>query len=244
MAPTGLEAQLNDLRERHRALKAQVDASGGHDEAAYAEMKAVYQEYLRVKKQLDAQKAGGNEPGPRGMMPVMNTAFRYLVVASPLHDDRAQDAIAAAHRRTLTAAGGTPAVADDWANPSPLVYVILTGGTEQEVLRLRALRSAAWPDEPVLLLAHPGHNSLPAALEILARSTRTGKPVDRVPGCLPRHGRPDSLRKPFAPPTTSFLRSARIGVIGHPSDWLVASALPSVAQTLGPHPGGDPHGDR
>lgn len=58
MAPTGLEAQLNELRERHRALKAQVDASGGHDEAAYAEMKAVYQEYLRVKKQLDAQKAG------------------------------------------------------------------------------------------------------------------------------------------------------------------------------------------
>lgn len=59
MVPTGLEAQLNELRERHRALKAQLDASGGHDEAAYAEMKAVYQEYLRVKKQLDAQKAGG-----------------------------------------------------------------------------------------------------------------------------------------------------------------------------------------
>jgi hypothetical protein len=59
MAPTGLEAQLNELRERHRTLKAQLDASGGHDNAVYTEMKAVYQEYLRVKKQVDAQKAGG-----------------------------------------------------------------------------------------------------------------------------------------------------------------------------------------
>ena len=40
------EDRLSQLREAHRALKAQLDASGGHDVAISREMKAVYQEFL------------------------------------------------------------------------------------------------------------------------------------------------------------------------------------------------------
>ncbi|MBI4912412.1 MAG: hypothetical protein HY823_06720 [Acidobacteria bacterium] len=56
-APSGraaLEARMNELRERHRELKRQLDASGGHDAATSREMREVYQEYLDVKKKLDA----------------------------------------------------------------------------------------------------------------------------------------------------------------------------------------------
>ena len=54
-----MEDQLNKLREEHRALKAQLDASGGYDAATSKEMTAVYQEYLKLKKALDAAKASG-----------------------------------------------------------------------------------------------------------------------------------------------------------------------------------------
>jgi hypothetical protein len=54
-----MEDQLARLREEHRALKATLDASGGYDEATSKEMKAVYQEYLKLKKSIDAQKAAG-----------------------------------------------------------------------------------------------------------------------------------------------------------------------------------------
>lgn len=51
-----LEARMNALRERHRALKRILDASGGHDAATSKEMTEVYQEYLEVKKRYDSMK--------------------------------------------------------------------------------------------------------------------------------------------------------------------------------------------
>ncbi len=52
LAPSNQETKLAELKERHRALKAQVDASGGQDHAAYVEMKAVYEEYMALKRSL------------------------------------------------------------------------------------------------------------------------------------------------------------------------------------------------
>ena len=54
-----MQDELARLREEHRALKVQLDASGGYDAATSKEMQAVYQEYLKLKKALDALKAGG-----------------------------------------------------------------------------------------------------------------------------------------------------------------------------------------
>lgn len=56
LAPTNDEARLAELKARHRALKEQVDASGGQDHAAYLEMKAVYQEYMALKKALEKKR--------------------------------------------------------------------------------------------------------------------------------------------------------------------------------------------
>lgn len=53
LQPTNQEAKLAEIKERHRQLKATLDASGGHDQATYAEMKAVYQEYMSLKRSLE-----------------------------------------------------------------------------------------------------------------------------------------------------------------------------------------------
>jgi hypothetical protein len=42
-----------------------------------------------------------------------------------------------------------------------MFYFILTGGTEQKVLNLWKIRRDKFENEPVILLAHPGNNSLP-----------------------------------------------------------------------------------
>ncbi len=56
LAPTNDEARLAELKARHRALKEQVDASGGQDHAAYLEMKAVYEEYMALKKAMEKRR--------------------------------------------------------------------------------------------------------------------------------------------------------------------------------------------
>jgi L-fucose isomerase-like protein len=112
------------------------------------------------------------------------------------------------------------------SNPAPLLFFVVTGGTEQKILRLRERRKIVAPKEPVFLLAHPGNNSLPAALEVLARLRQDGD-----------SGRIFCLRGPED--TSGFqqltegagdlmalhaLQQARIGQVGAPSDWLVASS--------------------
>jgi hypothetical protein len=50
-----------------------------------------------------------------------------------------------------------------------VAILVLTGGVEREVLKL-----VSQTPSPTLLLAHPGQNSLPACLEILARIRQNG----------------------------------------------------------------------
>jgi L-fucose isomerase-like protein len=110
--------------------------------------------------------------------------------------------------------------------------LILTGGTESDALaRVAGVDAAA----PVTLLAHGTHNSLPACLEILARLQQTGRSGEIV-----------FLGEAAAPPASAgqatgpiapgdCLRGRRLGVIGAPSDWLVASMpdAAAVARTWG-----------
>ena len=113
-----------------------------------------------------------------------------------------------------------------------------TGGTEATILRLHAARQAAVPGEPLLLVTHPAHNSLPAALEALARLQQDG-----ARGRIAHLGGPDDepglarLSEALAD-LRAFrrLHQSRIGLVGTPSDWLVASvpAAEAVRRTWGP----------
>ena len=84
-------------------------------------------------------------------------------------DDEEFTAIIGDYAHALEALGGerwdVDALPDDDAQPFLLVG---TGGTEQVILDVREERQRTKPDEPLFLIAHPGNNSLPAALEVLA----------------------------------------------------------------------------
>jgi len=85
-----------------------------------------------------------------------------VVCASELHD---RGALAALKKRLLEeirAAGDVEVVETQQPSPDRLTAVlVLTGGVERQVLKVIAQLPS-----PALLIAHPGHNSLPASLEV------------------------------------------------------------------------------
>ncbi|MDD2912261.1 MAG: hypothetical protein PHF77_01875 [Candidatus Bipolaricaulis anaerobius] len=94
--------------------------------------------------------------------------------------------------------------------------LILTGGTER-----KALAFADRARGPIVLLTHPGHNSLPAALEIAARLRQ-----DRRPVWLSHLGA-EEVALPVLGQAVALARNLRgkvVGLIGDPSPWLVASS--------------------
>ena len=97
------------------------------------------------------------------------------------------------------------------------VLLVLSGGTEGE-----ALAFAEKARGPVVLVSHPAHNSLPAALEIAARLRQDGRRVRLVHlgagGGLPLLASAIDLAR--------GLQGARVGLVGEPSPWLVASSPP------------------
>lgn len=110
-----------------------------------------------------------------------------------------------------------------------MVVLVATGGTESAILELARQRHAAVPHEPVVLLTHPLHNSLPAALEALARLQADGAQGRIVP-VDPKA--PDSVAEVVADVAAMHrLRSTRLGLVGAPSDWLVASIPDAVRMT-------------
>lgn len=164
--------------------------------------------------------------------------FGFIPSASALHDDEKLNRLIADYTEALAGIGGERWPAAQCERPAPLLTFVVTGGTEQKILRLWERRKAAIPHEPVFLLAHPGHNSLPAALEILARLRQDGE-----------RGRIFILDSPDDSPGLQriaaalhdlgvyhTLRQERIGLLGDPSDWLVASspAPATVRERWGP----------
>jgi L-fucose isomerase-like protein len=160
--------------------------------------------------------------------------FAFFAAVSPIHDASALRALVESYASPLRALGG-----DAWepaAGPTtaPLVVFVATGGTERLILESAGFDAR----EPALLIAHPGHNSLPAAMEVLARVQQQGirgqihylqgpadtEGVQRLAGALADR----RVRR--------ALIESRIGLVGEPSDWLVASspASETVRTVWGP----------
>ena len=96
-------------------------------------------------------------------------SFRYIPVVSKLHDKRSLSDMLVGHEKALAALGGARldgAVAD---GEDVAFTFVQTGGVENEVIRRYRSRMQQGKLGPLLLIAHPAHNSLPAALEILAQ---------------------------------------------------------------------------
>ena len=96
-------------------------------------------------------------------------SFRYIPVTSKLHDKRSLSDMLVGHEKALAALGGARldgAVAD---GEDVAFTFVQTGGVESDVIRRYRSRMQQGKTGPVLLIAHPAHKSLPAALEILAQ---------------------------------------------------------------------------
>jgi L-fucose isomerase-like protein len=160
----------------------------------------------------------------------MSGRFEYLVVSSALHDAVAVDQLTAPVRAVLDSVGGRPVGTTEPAGPErdgprPLLYVVATGGTERAIIDAVAERRVSHGDEPVVLVAHRAHNSLPAALESLAAVHQTGGRgrIVFVTGDETTDRR--ELDEAVVDlETMARLRATRLGLIGGPSSWLVASS--------------------
>jgi L-fucose isomerase-like protein len=156
----------------------------------------------------------------------MSQPFMLLPVASRLHDDAALRPILSGFELSLIGVGGEPITEADLGRPEPLALLVLTGGTEARILDLLDRRHALVADEPLTLIAHSEQNSLPAALEALARVRQRGGRGRIV--CIDRPDDAEGLMRVSAAVDDSaawnWMHRARIGLIGDPSDWLVASS--------------------
>lgn len=154
----------------------------------------------------------------------MMATFAYRAMASVLVDDAGRERLFEGYRSILEEAGGK-ALAE--ADPKlPVVHMVLTGGTENQVLEAVAERKERAPKEPVVLVAQPFSNSLPACLEIVARLRRDGiaARVVYLEGTKDAEGAAKVARLAKLAAVCDRMASTRIGAIGRPSDWLVASA--------------------
>lgn len=102
------------------------------------------------------------------------------------------------------------------------VLLVLTGGVERDVLK-----TVAQLPPPSILIAHPGYNSLPASLEILARIRRDGGEGRILFGDAAVIV-PELQLELVLASAWKALRFSRIGLIGEPSEWLIASDVDSA----------------
>lgn len=145
-------------------------------------------------------------------------------LCSPLHSPEVHLAQAQPFLASLRRVGELLEVGPDRLGEADLpVAFIHTGGTEQEFARL-------WPawqatGKPVTLIATSASNSLPAALEILAWLQGQG-----ARGTALLHGDPAAIaaavtRREQVVTALEAVRRSRLGVIGDPSPWLIASQV-------------------
>ena len=155
-----------------------------------------------------------------------------FTIASPLHDQNSVKAMTEDFLNELSlgfesqqTCNGFDFLGNDFSEYGKReceVIVVCTGGTEGEFLKLLPqLRSAS--KAPIYLLATPKNNSLPASMEILAYLRGQGIEGEIL------HGEPKELGKRIqmlskVENARRSLRGTRLGVIGKPSDWLIASA--------------------
>ncbi|HWR11610.1 MAG TPA: hypothetical protein VN445_07305 [Rectinemataceae bacterium] len=159
--------------------------------------------------------------------------FSYAVVSSILHDGKTIDAIFSAFEPLFSELNGRRVDLETQtagAAPTavPPFFFILTGGTEGIVLKYLSgvPKSSAAKPYPLVLIAHSRHNSLPAALEIAARARQDGGSalVIQVRSAEDASARAALLEAVALNRAIAAMRSSRIGAVGEPSDWLVASS--------------------
>jgi len=140
--------------------------------------------------------------------------FSYTPIASSIHDPASVERLVDEYREAFERIGGRTTPTD-----GPTLPFVLTGGTEAQIL-------AQWNvDEPLFLIAHPNQNSLPSSLEALARVGQLGGRgrILYLSGPDDESGFAALAEAVHDLDVFHHMRDKTIGVVGAPSDWLVAS---------------------
>lgn len=152
------------------------------------------------------------------------TGCAAVAVASDLHGAEIVEKLVASLDPILAAASVHRVPSTSYAPiTEPFACLVLTGGTERAILAVHAQRNAMVEGEPLLLLAHADHNSLPAALEAAALLRLEGHRVQIVVCGIGTNARTlhDAVHNVSV---WHDMRRARVGLLGTASDWLVASS--------------------
>lgn len=163
--------------------------------------------------------------------------FTFDIVASPLHDESELSGLIGPVADALERIGGIPGTG---TSSVPHAIVVATGGTEAPILDRLNARAQHEPGCPALLIAHRHHNSLPAALEALARIHqlgRRGRIVFLGADVADGAGRVAEIDEAVCDLAAWHrFHDTRLGLVGTPSDWLVASTPSAelVRRTWGP----------
>ena len=160
--------------------------------------------------------------------------FALFAAVSKIHDTAVLRALVESYASPLRALGGETWEPGTGRATPPLVVFVASGGTERQILESAEFDAR----EPALLVAHPGHNSLPAALEVLARVQQLGVrgQVHYLRGPTDTDGLERLAEAIHDQWVRRALRGSRIGLVGQPSDWLVASSptIETVRTVWGP----------
>lgn len=152
--------------------------------------------------------------------------FHYIPLASALHDAQALSALLKDYEEALIRLGGSRLDALLPDPPDAVFYFVETGGVEGQAMRRFHSRVQRGNRTPVFLIAHPGHNALPAALEILAQVRQEGGTgrIFLMRGADDRDTLAAIAGLARCIEANRRLSQDRIGRIGPSSDWLVASS--------------------
>ncbi|MEN6382209.1 MAG: hypothetical protein ABFC86_02950, partial [Rectinema sp.] len=156
--------------------------------------------------------------------------FQYAVISSILHDEPQKKQLLSVFEDKLQRFGGElHTLESNMIHPRnselPLFMLVLTGGTESEAMSLISRERMLDLRMPIVLLAHPSHNSLPACLEILAKVKQEGGKGLILQADSSGAFDAEELEDIIAVCKSRItMRSCQIGVIGRPSDWLIASS--------------------
>jgi L-fucose isomerase-like protein len=162
-------------------------------------------------------------------------SFSYIPLASEITDPT----IVANIRADFAGLNGQEISIQAIDSELPLILLVISGGTEALVADCVTKRNPAYSHEPVILLVHPGSNSLAASLEALALLGQKGLKGEII---FFKNSNDAAARSRLQEMVSHIsvnrrLRQSRVRLVGRPSEWLVASTFSDAlfAATWGIH---------
>lgn len=155
------------------------------------------------------------------------TSFGFLPVISSMNEgSKSLSPTLFDFNEKIEKIGGQKVSEENLLEPEILLYFIQSGGTENDILNFVTKRRKKYFNETVFLIAFRSDNSLAASLEILARLHQDGLKgkIFFLSSANDNFGLKQMVKAIHYQTVHLTLRKIRLGLIGDPSSWLIASS--------------------